>query len=118
MPPVIEKSGRLLKELNYNLLAIAKPLKELQYIRTVTRNESYIFNKIARFQQQKQPIVEVSTKKKETKGNYQNPGQEYRKKGTPRRMKVYDFICPLGKVAPYGVYDVTFFKALYSRNQP
>ena len=31
-------------------------------------------------------------------GNYKNPGQEYRKKGIPRKVDVYDFIGPLGKV--------------------
>ena len=55
-----------------------------------------------------QPVISVDTKKKELVGNYKNGGTDYRPKGTPRRVKVHDFEDKaLGKVAPYGVYDVT-----------
>ena len=55
-----------------------------------------------------QPVISVDTKKKELIGNYKNGGTDYRPKGTPRRVKVHDFEDKaLGKVAPYGVYDVT-----------
>ena len=47
------------------------------------------------------------TKKKELIGNYKNGGTDYRPKGDPRRVKVHDFEDKeLGKVVPYGVYDV------------
>ena len=37
-----------------------------------------------------------------------NPGSDYRPKGSPHRVKVHDFEDKeLGKVAPYGIYDVT-----------
>ncbi len=40
-------------------------------------------------------------------GNYRNGGTDYRPKGDPRRVKVHDFEDnELGKVVPYGVYDV------------
>ncbi len=40
-------------------------------------------------------------------GNYRNGGTDYRPKGDPRRVKVHDFEDKeLGKVTPYGVYDV------------
>ena len=56
----------------------------------------------------RQPVISVDTKKKELVGNYKNGGTDYRPKGTPRRVKVHDFEDKeLGKVAPYGVYDVT-----------
>jgi hypothetical protein len=49
----------------------------------------------------------VDTKKKELIGNYRNSGTDYRPKGDPRRVKVHDFEDKeLGKVTPYGVYDV------------
>jgi len=55
-----------------------------------------------------QPVISVDTKKKELVGNYRNAGREWRPKGDPRRVKVHDFEDKqLGKVAPYGVYDVT-----------
>ena len=54
-----------------------------------------------------QPVISVDTKKKELVGNYKNGGSDYRPKGTPQRVKVHDFVDKeLGKVAPYGVYDV------------
>jgi Rhodopirellula transposase DDE domain len=55
-----------------------------------------------------QPVISVDTKKKELVGNYKNGGSDYRPKGAPVRVKVHDFVDKeLGKVAPYGVYDVT-----------
>ena len=55
-----------------------------------------------------QPVISVDTKKKELVGNYKNGGTDYRPKGDPLRVKVHDFEDKeLGKVAPYGVYDVT-----------
>jgi hypothetical protein len=47
-------------------------------------------------------------KKKELVGNFKNGGTDYRPKGDPLRVNVHDFEDKtLGKVAPYGVYDVT-----------
>jgi Rhodopirellula transposase DDE domain len=52
--------------------------------------------------------VSVDTKKKELIGNFKNAGTDYRPKGGPLRVNVHDFEDKrLGKVAPYGVYDVT-----------
>lgn len=54
-----------------------------------------------------EPVISVDTKKKELIGNYRNGGTDYRPKGDPRRVKVHDFEDKqLGKVVPYGVYDV------------
>ena len=74
----------------------------------------YIARKTAQFQAQEQPVISVDTKKKENVGNYKNPGREYRKQGHPRDVKAYDFVGELGKVAPYGIYDVTFNKGWVS----
>ena len=55
-----------------------------------------------------QPVVSVDTKKKELVGNFRNGGTDYRPRGDPLRVNVHDFEDKrLGKVAPYGVYDVT-----------
>ena len=53
-----------------------------------------------------QPVISVDGKKRELVGNLSNPGQEYRPVGEPVRTNVYDFRRELGKVTPYGVYDV------------
>jgi hypothetical protein len=53
------------------------------------------------------PVISVDTKKKELVGNFKNGGSDYRPKGDPYRVKVHDFEDKaLGKVVPYGVYDV------------
>ena len=55
-----------------------------------------------------QPVISVDTKKKELVGNFKNGGTDYRPKGDPRSVKVHDFEDKeLGKVVPYGVYDLT-----------
>jgi hypothetical protein len=54
-----------------------------------------------------QPVISVDTKKKELVGNFKNGGSDYRPKGEPIRVNVHDFEDKtLGKVVPYGVYDI------------
>ena len=54
-----------------------------------------------------QPVISVDTKKKELVGNYRNGGTDYRPKADPTRVKTHDFPDKeVGKVVPYGVYDV------------
>jgi len=54
-----------------------------------------------------EPIVSVDAKKKELVGNFKNSGRELRPKGDPELVRVHDFaIEELGKVAPYGLYDI------------
>ena len=49
----------------------------------------------------------MDTKKKELVGDFKNGGHEWRPKGQPERVHVHDFkIKELGRVAPYGVYDI------------
>jgi len=94
----------LKNELEYSLQANRKtreggdnPDRDAQF--------EYINKKTKQFQNHNQPVVD--TKKKENIGNFKNNGREYHKKGSPTEVNVYDFIDKkLGKVAPYGVYDV------------
>ena len=68
----------------------------------------YINSKVIAAQAQQQPVISVDTKKKELVGNFKNGGTDYRPKGDPQRVNVHDFENKkLGKVVPYGVYDVT-----------
>ena len=53
------------------------------------------------------PVISIDTKKKEPIGPYKNAGSDYRPKGCPDQVKVHDFVdAELGKVVPYGVYDI------------
>jgi len=53
------------------------------------------------------PAISVDTKKKELVGDFKNGGRAWRPKGEPEEVRVYDFpIEGLGRVSPYGVYDL------------
>ena len=101
---------------------VAKLLEtKLEYSRQVNRKThegasnpdrnaqfEHINAKVTAAQAAGQPVISVDTKKKELIGNYKNGGTDYRPKGDPRRVKVHDFEDKeLGKVVPYGVYDVS-----------
>ncbi len=52
-------------------------------------------------------MISVDTKKKELVGDFKNAGQEWRPKGEPEKVRVHDFVIPeLGRVGPYGVFDL------------
>ena len=54
-----------------------------------------------------EPVVSVDTKKKELVGPFRNGGRELRPKGMPEQVRVHDFLIEeLGRVSPYGVYDL------------
>jgi Rhodopirellula transposase DDE domain len=75
----------------------------------------HINKKVLAAQEAREPVISVDTKKKELVGNYRNGGTDYRPKGNPLRVQVHDFEDKsLGKVAPYGVYDVTADEAWVS----
>ena len=63
---------------------------------------------ILKFQANRQPVISVDIKKKELIGTFKSGGVEWRPKGEPEDVRVYDFKDKeLGKAIPYGVYDVT-----------
>jgi hypothetical protein len=74
----------------------------------------HINAEVKAFQAAGEPVISVDTKKKELVGDFKNGGRELRPKGhppsrarSPEPVRVHDFVIPeLGKVAPYGVYDV------------
>ena len=54
-----------------------------------------------------EPVISVDTKKKELIGDFKNGDRELRPKGDPEKVRTHDFKDKeLGKVNPYGVYDV------------
>jgi hypothetical protein len=54
-----------------------------------------------------EPVISVDAKKKELVGDCKNGGREWRPTGQPEQVRVHDFKIPeLGRVTPYGVYDL------------
>ena len=54
-----------------------------------------------------QPVISVDTKKKELVGDFKNAGVQWRPKGDPVLVRTKDFKDKqLGKVNPYGIYDI------------
>jgi hypothetical protein len=67
----------------------------------------WINRQVTEFQAAGQPVISVDTKKKEIIGDFAQKGQEWHPQGKPQKVRVHDFMDPeLGKVAPYGVYDI------------
>ncbi len=97
--------GRVLKKLGYSLQANCKTTEGKQH---PDRNEQfeYINKKTKQQLASGNPAISVDTKKKEIVGDFKNGGREQRPKGKPDAVKVHDFPGDLGRVSPYGVYDV------------
>jgi hypothetical protein len=97
----------LLAQLGYSLQATRK-IREGGHHDDRDAQFAYIAARVAQCQGSGEPVISVDTKKKELIGDFKNGGQEWQPKGRPEPVRVYDFIDPtLGKVAPYGVYDVS-----------
>ena len=100
------KVGKLLSELDYSLQSNRKTREGSSHSDRNAQFE-HINETVKMFQESGLPAISVDTKKKENIGNYANKGREYSKKGQPEEVEVYDFINKeLGKVAPYGIYDL------------
>ena len=98
--------GRLLKQLGFSLQANSKTREGSNHPDRDAQFE-HINAQVQAFQVAGQPAISVDTKKKELVGDFKNAGRELRPKGQPEPVRVHDFILPeLGKVAPYGVYDI------------
>ena len=99
--------ARLLqKDLDYSLQANRKT-KEGESHPDRNAQFEYIAAQTQAFQQRGQPVISVDTKKKELVGEFKNGGREWQPKRAPEAVKTHDFPDKeLGKVAPYGVYDV------------
>jgi len=100
------KVAELLHGLHYSLQANAKTREGSRH---PDRNAQFEYlNTLAKaFQKRTQPVISVDTKKKELVGDFKNKGTEWRPKGQPQEVQVHDFEDKeLGKVIPYGVYDI------------
>ena len=96
----------LLREDGYSLQANRKTREGGQH---PDRNAQFEFlnAQVKRFLKRGQPAISVDTKKKELVGDFKNAGRQWRPQGQPEEVRVHDFQDKtLGKVVPYGVYDI------------
>lgn len=106
----------LLEHLEYSLQSNRKILEGKQHIDRNAQFE-FIAQLVKTFQEKHCPVISVDTKKKELVGNFKNSGKELRPSGNPEKVLCYDFLSnAVGKIAPYGIYDVTNNKGWVSVN--
>jgi transposase len=99
--------GNLLKDMGYSLQQNQKMLQAGEPHPDRNAQFEYINKKCLEFIRKRQPVISVDTKKKEMIGNFMNKGAEYQKKKNPKKVLDHDFpFKELGKVAPYGIYDI------------
>jgi len=98
--------AKLLKAAGYSLQANRKTIEGAQHLDRNAQFE-HINRRVKAQQCAGQPALSVDTKKKENIGHYKNPGQAWRRKGQPVKVKTHDFPDKTnGKAVPYGVYDI------------
>jgi hypothetical protein len=96
----------LLRQAGYSLQANRKTREGSQHPDRNAQFE-YINVEVRRYLNRGQPAISVDTKKKELVGDFKNLGREWCPKGRPQEVRVHDFQdATLGKVVPYGVYDI------------
>ena len=96
----------LLHEEGFSLQGNAKTLEGSQHPDRDAQFR-YINEQVKDHLGSKDPVVSVDTKKKELVGAYKNGGREWHPEGKPPGVRTHDFPDPdLGKVIPYGIYDV------------
>jgi hypothetical protein len=98
--------GELLHDMGYSLQANRKTLEGTEH---PDRDAQFAhLNAAVQLQLSLgEPVISVDTKKKELVGPFRNGGRELRPKGDPEPVLMHDFRLPeLGRVSPYGVYDL------------
>jgi transposase len=102
-------AGTILEALGYSKQANQKMLQVGEPHPDRNAQFEFIDKKTKSFIDAGEPVISVDTKKKENIGNFKNPGQEYRRNKEPRAVLDHDFpIEELGKIAPYGVYNLNY----------
>jgi len=99
--------GSVLEELDYSLQLNQKMLQVNEPHPDRDEQFKLINAKASLFLSEGEPVISIDAKKKENIGNFKNNGTSYQKKGEPVKVLDHDFpIKELGKVTPYGVYDI------------
>lgn len=97
---------RLLRQLDYSLQGNRKT-KDGNSHEDRDEQFEYINKQVITFQKKGHPVISIDTKKKELVGDFKNQGKEWHPKGSAPKVRTKDFVDKeLGKVAPYGVYDI------------
>jgi hypothetical protein len=97
----------LLHHLGYSLQANRRTREGASH---PDRNAQFAFinARVVALQRRQQPVVSVDTKKKELVGDFKNGGVAWQPAGEAEEVRAKDFLDKrLGKVMPYGVYDLT-----------
>ena len=101
-----QTAGRLLHGQGFSLQANAKTVEGKQHPDRDAQFR-YIAGLAEEFLAVGDPVISVDAKKKQQAGPYAQAGREWRPAGDPVRVRDHDFPDEdLGKVTPYGVYDV------------
>jgi hypothetical protein len=98
--------GQILREMGYSLQSNRKTAEGKQH---PDRNEQFEFINLLAEENLRDgnPVISVDAKKKELVGSFKNAGQQWRPKGSPEEVNVYDFLSLAeGRATPYGVYDI------------
>jgi len=106
--------ARMLRAGGYSLQAMAKVLEGRQH---PGRDEQFrrINAMIAAFAAAGEPAISVDGKKKEQLGPYHRDGRAWRPRGDPVRVRDHGFPDEeLGKIVPYGVYDIAASRGFVS----
>ncbi len=99
--------GDLLHELGYSLRANRKTLEGTHHHPDRNAQFEHLNAAVQLQLSLGEPVISVDTKKKELIGPFRNAGRELRPNGKPEEVLVHDFLIPeLGRVSPYGVYDL------------
>jgi hypothetical protein len=100
------KVAGLLHQMQYSLQANAKTVEGSRHPDRNAQFE-YVNAQTRKFLKRGLPVISVDTKKKELVGNFSNGGREWQPQGEPEKTLIHDFADKeLGKVIPYGVYDI------------
>ena len=98
--------ARVMHEKGYSLQGMSRTAEGKQH---PDRDAQFrhINDAIASFRGTGDPVVSVDAKKKEQLGPYHRDGRTWRPRGNPVRVRDHDFPDEeLGKIIPYGIYDV------------
>jgi hypothetical protein len=98
--------ARLLRAAGYSLQGMSRTAEGKQH---PDRDAQFrhVNAMIAEFTAAGDPVISVDGKKKEQLGPFHRAGRSWRPAGDPVRVRDHDFPDPeLGKVTPYGIYDV------------
>ena len=100
--------GNILEGMGYSLQLNQKMLQLGEPHPDRNKQFEYINGKAKEFLEAGEPVISIDAKKKELVGNFKNGGKSYNIKGSPVKVLDHDFpIKELGKVTPYGVYDIS-----------